>query len=60
MLSELFMNRKKDKTLNEFIATINLTDIVNIPKNSKAIVTSPLVGSWYINIEKGKDTYSWK
>jgi phospholipid/cholesterol/gamma-HCH transport system substrate-binding protein len=47
---------KKDKKLNEFIATINLTDIVNIPKDSKAIITSPLVGSWYINIEKGKDS----
>ena len=47
---------KKDKKLNEFIATINLKDIVNIPKDSKAIITSPLVGSWYINIEKGKDT----
>lgn len=47
---------KKDKKLNEFIATINLTDEVNIPKDSKAIITSPLVGSWYINIEKGEDT----
>lgn len=47
---------KKDKKLNEFIATINLTDEVNIPKDSKAIITSPLVGSWYVNIEKGEDT----
>lgn len=44
---------KKDANLDEIVATINLTEEVNIPKNSKAIITSPLVGSWYINIEKG-------
>lgn len=47
---------KKDKNLNEIIAIINLKEDVNIPRDSKAIITSPLVGSWYINIEKGKDT----
>ncbi len=47
---------KKDKNLNEIIAIINLKEDVNIPRDSKAIITSPLVGSWYINIEKGKDS----
>ena len=46
---------KKDANLDGFVATINLTDEVNIPRDSKAIVTSPLVGSWYVNIVKGTD-----
>ncbi len=44
---------KKDADLSGFVATINLTEEVNIPVNSKAIITSPLVGSYYISIEKG-------
>jgi phospholipid/cholesterol/gamma-HCH transport system substrate-binding protein len=48
--------QKKDKDLSGFVATINLTEEVNIPVNSKAIITSPLVGSYYINIEKGDTT----
>jgi phospholipid/cholesterol/gamma-HCH transport system substrate-binding protein len=47
---------KKDKDLSGFVATINLSQEVNIPVNSKAIITSPLVGSYYINIEKGDST----
>ncbi|MEO7923122.1 MAG: MlaD family protein [Chitinophagaceae bacterium] len=46
---------KKDANLDGFVATINLTEEVNIPRDSKAIVTSPLVGSWYVNIVKGTD-----
>ncbi|MEN9547470.1 MAG: hypothetical protein RIR12_61 [Bacteroidota bacterium] len=48
--------QKKDKDLSGFVATINLTEEVNIPVNSKAIITSPLVGSYFINIEKGDTT----
>ncbi len=44
---------KKDNNLSGFVATINLTEEVNIPINSKAIITSPLVGSYFVNIEKG-------
>ena len=44
---------KKDANLEGFVATINLTEEVNIPRDSKAIITSPLVGSYYVNIEKG-------
>jgi phospholipid/cholesterol/gamma-HCH transport system substrate-binding protein len=47
---------KKDKDLSGFVATINLSEEVNIPVNSKAIITSPLVGSYFINIEKGTET----
>lgn len=47
---------KKDPNLDGFVATINLTEEVNIPHDSKAIITSPLVGSYYINIEKGAST----
>jgi phospholipid/cholesterol/gamma-HCH transport system substrate-binding protein len=48
--------QKKDKDLSGFVATINLDEEVNIPVNSKAIITSPLVGSYFINIEKGDTT----
>ncbi|MEO6611413.1 MAG: MlaD family protein [Chitinophagaceae bacterium] len=47
---------KMDKNLEGFVATINLTEDVNIPSDSKAIITSPLVGSYYVNIEKGTNS----
>lgn len=53
VIGKVYKIEKKDKNLNQIVATINLTDLVNIPSDSKAIITSPLVGSWYINIEKG-------
>jgi phospholipid/cholesterol/gamma-HCH transport system substrate-binding protein len=53
VIGTVFNIEKKDKDLSGFVATINLTEDVNIPVNSKAIITSPLVGSYYINIEKG-------
>jgi len=56
VIGNVYGLNKKDKNLNEIIATINLTEDVNIPRDSKAIITSPLVGSWYINIEKGMDS----
>lgn len=56
VIGTVYKIEKKDKDLNEIVATINLKDVVNIPRDSKAIITSPLVGSWYINIEKGKDS----
>ena len=45
---------KKNKNLDEIVATINLTEDVNIPVDSRAIITSPLVGSYFINIVKGQ------
>jgi phospholipid/cholesterol/gamma-HCH transport system substrate-binding protein len=54
VIGNVYSLNKKDANLDEIVATINLTEDVNIPKDSKAIITSPLVGSWYINIEKGE------
>lgn len=44
----------KDKDMSGIVATINLTQDVNIPNDSKALISSPLVGASYIVIEKGK------
>jgi phospholipid/cholesterol/gamma-HCH transport system substrate-binding protein len=44
----------KDKDMTGIVATINLTKEVNIPKDSKAVISTPLVGASYIVIEKGK------
>ncbi|MFN8289707.1 MAG: MlaD family protein [Chitinophagaceae bacterium] len=46
----------KDKDMSGIVATINLTQDVHIPKDSKALISTPLVGSSYILIEKGKST----
>ncbi len=56
VIGKVYNLNKKDKNLSEIVATINLTEEVNIPRDSKAIITSPLVGSYYINIVKGKTT----
>jgi phospholipid/cholesterol/gamma-HCH transport system substrate-binding protein len=54
VIGTVYSLNKKDANMDEIVATINMTEEVNIPKDSKAIITSPLVGSWYINIEKGE------
>lgn len=56
VIGSVYAINKKDNDLSGFVATINLSEEVNIPVNSKAIITSPLVGSYYINIEKGDST----
>jgi phospholipid/cholesterol/gamma-HCH transport system substrate-binding protein len=56
LIGTVYKLNKKDKNADQFIVSINVTEEVNIPKDSKAIISSPLVGSWYINIEKGQDT----
>ncbi|HMU45894.1 MAG TPA: MlaD family protein [Chitinophagaceae bacterium] len=43
-----------DKDMTGIVATINLTQNVNIPKDSKALISTPLVGASFITIEKGK------
>jgi phospholipid/cholesterol/gamma-HCH transport system substrate-binding protein len=43
----------KDKDMSGIVATINLTQDVNIPVDSKALISTPLVGASYIVIEKG-------
>ena len=39
--------------MSGIVATINLSQEVNIPKDSKAMISSPLVGASYIVIQKG-------
>lgn len=56
LIGTVYKLAKKDKNANQFIVAINITEEVNIPVDSKAILSSPLVGSWYINIEKGEST----
>lgn len=46
----------KDKDMSGIVATINLTQDVNIPRDSKALISAPLVGASFIQIEKGKST----
>jgi len=46
----------KDKLITGIVATINLTEDVNIPKDSRAYISSPLVGASFVNIEKGSST----
>ncbi len=42
-----------DKDMSGIVATINLTQDVNIPKDSKALISTSLIGSSYMVIEKG-------
>jgi phospholipid/cholesterol/gamma-HCH transport system substrate-binding protein len=46
----------KDKDISGIVVTINLSMSVNIPDNSVAYISSGLVGSSYIIIEKGNST----
>lgn len=46
----------QDKNVDGIVATINLTKDVNIPTDSKAYISAPLVGSSYLIIEKGAST----
>src|SRR5687768_18540704 len=46
----------KDKNINGIVATITLTKDVNIPVDSKAYISAPLIGSSYLIIEKGIST----
>src|SRR5262245_42435736 len=46
----------QDENVNGIVATINLTKAVNIPKDSKAYISAPLIGASYLVIEKGKST----
>ncbi len=54
VIGSVYDLKAKDKDMNGIVATINLTQDVNIPRDSKALISTPLVGSSYIVIEKGK------
>ncbi len=49
----VYDKQEKDKDVSAVVVTISLTRDVNIPKNSVAYISSSLVGSSYIIIEKG-------
>jgi phospholipid/cholesterol/gamma-HCH transport system substrate-binding protein len=46
----------QDENVDGIVATINLTKKVNIPKDSKAFISAPLIGASYLVIEKGEST----
>jgi phospholipid/cholesterol/gamma-HCH transport system substrate-binding protein len=50
----------QDKNVNGIVATINLSEEVNIPEDSKGYISSPIIGSSYIVIEKGASTTDLK
>lgn len=49
-----------DKDVSGIVVTITLTKDVNIPDNSQAYISAPLLGTPYIIIEKGNSTQSIK
>lgn len=56
VIGSVYQLDAQDKNVNGIVATINLTKDVNIPTDSKAYISAPLVGSSYLIIEKGKST----
>ncbi len=56
VIGSVYHIEAKDKDLTGIVATINLTQDVHIPRDSKALISAPLVGASYIVIEKGKDS----
>lgn len=54
VIGTVYSLKAKDENLSGIVATINLSQDVNIPKDSKAMISSPLVGASFIVIEKGK------
>jgi phospholipid/cholesterol/gamma-HCH transport system substrate-binding protein len=56
VIGNIYKLDAKDKNVTGIVATINLTREINIPKDSKAYISTPLVGSSYLIIEKGTDS----
>jgi phospholipid/cholesterol/gamma-HCH transport system substrate-binding protein len=56
VIGKVYDLQAKDKDLSGIVATINLSQNVNIPKDSKASITSPIIGSSSITIVKGAST----
>lgn len=52
-IGTVYEKREKDKDVSAIVVTINLTRDINIPKNSVAYISSGLVGSSFIVIERG-------
>ena len=55
-VGSVYEKKEKDKDVSAIVVTIQLTRDVNIPKNSVAYISSSLVGSSYIVIERGNST----
>ena len=53
VIGKVYELNAQDENVNGIVATINLTEDVNIPVNSTAFISSPIIGSSYIDIEKG-------
>ncbi|MFM7645515.1 MAG: MlaD family protein [Sphingomonadales bacterium] len=49
----VYEKKEKDKDVSAVVVTIQLTRDINIPKNSVAFISSSLVGSSFIVIERG-------
>lgn len=56
VIGKVYELNAKDKNVNGIVATINLSEDVNIPDNSTAVISSPIIGASYIDIEKGSST----
>ncbi|HEX7846196.1 MAG TPA: MlaD family protein [Chitinophagaceae bacterium] len=55
-IGTVYDKKERDKDVSGIVVTINLTREVNIPKNSIAYISSSLVGSSFIVIERGNST----
>ena len=56
VIGKVYDLQAADKDMSGIVATINLSEMVNIPKDSKASISSPLIGTAFIAIEKGTMT----
>lgn len=54
VIGNVYQLDAQNKNVDGIVATISLTKDVNIPEDSKAYISAPLVGSSYLVIEKGK------
>lgn len=52
-IGSVYQKQEKDKDVSAIVVTINLSRDVNIPRNSVAYISSSLVGSSFIVIERG-------
>ncbi|HYM92506.1 MAG TPA: MlaD family protein [Chitinophagaceae bacterium] len=59
-IGKVYDYNPKDKDVNGIVVTITLSRDVNIPDNSQAYISAPLVGASYIIIEKGNSPTSMK
>ena len=55
-IGNVYDKKERDKDVSAVVVTISLTRDINIPKNSVAYISSSLVGSSYIIIERGNST----